>query len=72
LIPGKSVDAVPEDVTFLNINQTISCLSAGPMLRSSDRHYLFVGTQNNVFGYDVENNKDLFFKEVLFPHTVSA
>jgi hypothetical protein len=66
MIPGKTVDAVAEDITFLNINQPITCLTAGPMHRSSDRYYLFVGTQTNVFGYDVENNKDLFFKEVFF------
>ncbi|OXA51473.1 Bardet-Biedl syndrome 2 protein [Folsomia candida] len=65
LIPGKSVDAVAEDITFLNINQPITCIAAGPMYRTSDRYYLFVGTQTNVFGYDVENNKDLFFKEVV-------
>lgn len=54
-----------EDITFLNINQPITCIAAGPMYRTSDRYYLFVGTQTNVFGYDVENNKDLFFKEVV-------
>ncbi|CAG7724141.1 unnamed protein product [Allacma fusca] len=61
---GRQVDASAEDITFLNINQPITCLSAGPMLKNSERSFLFVGTLTNMFGYDVENNKDLFYKEV--------
>ncbi len=63
---GGSADVLAEDITFLNINQPISCLCAGPMSRNSDRSFLFVGTASNVFGYDVENNKDLFYKEVAY------
>lgn len=58
------MEAPTEDLTFLNIDQPITCLATGQMVKHSDRSHLFVGTLSNVFGYDVENNKDLFFKEV--------
>lgn len=61
---GKSTDASSDDLTFLNIDQPITSICAGQMVKNSDRSHLFVGTLSNVFGYDVENNKDLFFKEV--------
>ena len=64
---GKTLGAINEDITFLNINQPITCLKTGPLEKNSDRSFLFVGTLSNMFGYDVENNKDLFYKEVWFP-----
>lgn len=65
---GRSFNARNEDITFLNINQPISCVCAGPIVKNSDRSFLFVGTISSVFGYDVENNKDLFYKEVKFDY----
>ena len=51
-------------VTFLNINKQITSVVAGQLLPSSNRDVLLVGTPSNLQCYDVENNRDLFFKDV--------
>lgn len=51
------------DITLLNINQQVSALCCGS-LDDSQRDVLFVGTPTNLLAYDVENNSDLFYKEV--------
>ncbi|XP_057298017.1 Bardet-Biedl syndrome 2 protein-like [Hydractinia symbiolongicarpus] len=51
------------DISLLNINQQVSALCCGS-LDDSQRDMLFVGTQTNLLAYDVENNSDLFYKEV--------
>ncbi|XP_078067235.1 BBSome complex member BBS2 isoform X1 [Mustelus asterias] len=52
------------DTSLLNINQSVSCLTAG-ILNSRDGHdMLLVGTQTNLLAYDVHNNSDVFYKEV--------
>ncbi|PRP83109.1 Bardet-Biedl syndrome 2 protein [Planoprotostelium fungivorum] len=56
----------PDDpeVRYLNINQTVSGLGVGALEDFRTKQYLFVGTQTNLLGYDVEANTDIFFKEV--------
>eukprot|EP00955_Chlamydomonas_euryale_P009700 103597-Chlamydomonas_euryale.AAC.10 len=49
-------------ITYLNINKQITSVVAAPMLSGVERDLLLVGTASNVQCYDVENNKDLFFK----------
>ncbi|XP_038662956.1 Bardet-Biedl syndrome 2 protein homolog [Scyliorhinus canicula] len=52
------------DTSLLNINQSVSCITAG-ILNPSDGHdMLLVGTQTNLLAYDVHNNSDVFYKEV--------
>ncbi|XP_014663273.1 PREDICTED: Bardet-Biedl syndrome 2 protein homolog isoform X2 [Priapulus caudatus] len=53
-----------QDLVFLNINQAISAVSAGRLDPSSDADCLVIGTQTNVLAYDVQNNSDLFYKDV--------
>ena len=51
-------------VKYLNVNKQINCIAAGtidPMLR---RDVLLIGTPNNLLAYDVEENRDLFFRDV--------
>lgn len=52
------------NITYLNINKQITALAAGPMVAGSGRDVLLVGTPNNLQCYDVDQNKDLFFKDV--------
>lgn len=52
------------DICLLNINQVISALKAGRLDPNCDEDVLVVGTQTNVLAFDVNNNKDIFFKEV--------
>lgn len=56
------------DVSLLNINEVIGCLTAGRLTTDSQSDTLVVGTQTNLLGYDVANNHDIFYKEVC--HTV--
>jgi len=49
---------------FLNINRKITSVVTGMLNPSLQRDVLMVGTQTSLMVYDVEENADLFFKEV--------
>ncbi|KAM9607566.1 BBSome complex member BBS2 isoform 1-T1 [Trichechus inunguis] len=51
------------DVSLLNINQAVSCLTAGVLNPQLGYDALLVGTQTNLLAYDVYNNSDLFYRE---------
>ena len=57
------------DCVFLNIGQHITSLSSGCLV-DGGKDLLFVGTANNLLAYDVENNQDVFYKDV--PDGVNA
>ncbi|XP_055029715.2 BBSome complex member BBS2 [Misgurnus anguillicaudatus] len=52
------------DISLLNINQAVSCLTAGTMGPNTTGHTLLVGSQTNLLAYDVHDNTDVFYKEV--------
>lgn len=52
------------DLSLLNINQQILSLTAGRLNDAVNRDSLVVGTPTNLLAYDVENNSDLFYKDV--------
>lgn len=52
------------DTSLLNINQSVSCLTAGVLNPQLGYDSLVVGTQTNVLAYDVHNNSDLFYREI--------
>ncbi|XP_018496842.1 Bardet-Biedl syndrome 2 protein homolog [Galendromus occidentalis] len=56
--------AAAADVSLLNINQKVSSLATGTLRPGSSEEVLVVGTPNSVLAYDVENNSDLFYKEI--------
>ena len=56
--------ALENDLSLLNINQAVSCITAGQLNVNSQNDVLVVGTQTNLLAYDVENNSDLFYKDV--------
>ncbi|XP_073438129.1 BBSome complex member BBS2 isoform X4 [Dendrobates tinctorius] len=56
--------AQESDISLLNINQSVSCLTAGALDPQLGCDSLIVGTQTNLLAYDVHNNSDLFFKEI--------
>jgi len=47
----------------LTINKPIKALGAGPLSRQG-YDILFIGTSSTLVAYDVENNQDLFYKEI--------
>jgi Bardet-Biedl syndrome 2 protein len=49
---------------MLNINQRVTSLAAGHLSPDHGRDCLFVGTPTNLLAYDVEENADLFYKDV--------
>jgi len=59
----ETTSSLANDISLLNINQQVSSLTCGS-LDDSKRDTLFVGTPTNLLAYDVENNSDMFYKEV--------
>lgn len=55
------------DVSLLNINQAVSCLTAGVLNPALGCDALLVGTQTNLLAYDVYNNSDFFYREASIP-----
>lgn len=60
---GRAIASHDNDISILNINQQVSAVAAGP-LNTSGCDTLLVGTPTNFLAYDVENNSDLFYKDI--------
>lgn len=52
------------DVSLLNINEAVTCLTAGVLNPNLSYDSLLVGTQTSLLAYDVHNNTDLFYEGV--------
>ncbi|XP_067090308.1 Bardet-Biedl syndrome 2 protein homolog [Osmerus mordax] len=52
------------DISLLNINQAVSCLTSGTLGPSTMGDTLLVGSQTNLLAYDVHDNADIFYREV--------
>lgn len=52
------------DISLLNINQAVSCLTSGTLGPSTTGDTLLVGSQTNLLAYDVHDNADIFYREV--------
>lgn len=52
------------DVSLLNINQAVTCLTAGALGPNTAGDTLLVGSQTNLLAYDVHDNADIFYREV--------
>lgn len=61
---GPIVASSENDISLLNINQQVSSVCAGKLHTSNMTDVLVVGTQTNLIAYDVDNNSDLFYKDV--------
>ncbi|CAL8262354.1 unnamed protein product [Merluccius merluccius] len=59
-----SQSAQDSDISLLNINQAVSCLTAGPLGPNTAGDTLLVGSQTNLLAYDVHDNADIFYREV--------
>ncbi|MEW5314625.1 MAG: hypothetical protein WDW38_006104 [Sanguina aurantia] len=53
-----------EQLTYLNINKQITALVAGLLGDAHAKDMLLVGTHSNLQCYDVDQNKDMFFKDI--------
>ena len=61
---GRVESSTDSDINLLSINQQVSAVCAGRLNTSSQNDILAVGTQTNLLVYDIDNNKDLFYKDV--------
>ena len=52
-----------DSLFYLNINREITAVRSGRIVPGSQRDVLFVGTPTNLQAFDVEQNRDLFFKD---------
>lgn len=62
LNPGRAAEG---DIALLSINQQVSAVGAGRLNPRLQNDVLAVGTQTNLMVYDIEKNRDLFYKEVI-------
>lgn len=53
-----------KELILLSINQSVTAICAGRLNPSKESDILVVGTPTNLLAYDVENNMDIFYKEV--------
>lgn len=57
---------IDTSISMLNINAVVTSLATGILDTSTNNDALLVGTKTSVLAYDVNDNSDLFFKEVRF------
>mmetsp|Transcript_67003 Transcript_67003/g.160556 ORF Transcript_67003/g.160556 Transcript_67003/m.160556 type:complete len:716 (+) Transcript_67003:81-2228(+) len=62
--PHNREENTQNEIMFLNINRKITAVVAGALSPTLGHDALMVGTQTSLMVYDVEENQDLFFKEV--------
>ena len=64
--PGRTdtQSLIDSNLSLLNINAVVTALATGMLDTATKNDYLIVGTKTNVLAYDVNNNVDLFHKEV--------
>ncbi len=55
---------IDSNLSLLNINAVVTSLSTGILDSSSKIESLLVGTKTSLLAYDVNDNTDLFYKEV--------
>ena len=52
------------DITLLSMGQHLTSLEVGRLHPQLDYDLLMVGSQTNLLAYDIEKNKELFYKDV--------
>lgn len=62
--PHNRAENAQNEIMFLNINRKITSVVAGLLSPNLGHDVLMIGTQTSLMVYDVEENADLFFKEV--------
>ena len=53
-----------KDVQYLNVNKDVVCLTGGKLNKDIDREILMIGSRTNLLAYDINENADVFDKEV--------
>ncbi|XKL67444.1 hypothetical protein PGB90_002935 [Kerria lacca] len=58
------------EISFLNVNESVTAIYAGRLKPDEDKDILIIGSPSTLLAYHVDNNSELFFKEV--PDGVTA
>ena len=53
-----------KDIQYLNVNKDVVCLTGGKLSPDLDRELLMIGSKTNLLVYDINENSDVFDKEV--------
>ena len=61
---GRMELGAENDISLLNINQSVSAIATGKLKADAKQDTLVVGTQTNLLAYNVMDNSDLFYKDV--------
>ena len=56
---------IDSSLSLLNINAVVTSLATGCLDPTNKSDLLFVGTKTHILAYDVNNNKELFHKDVI-------
>lgn len=60
----KAWSEIKKDVGMLSINYSITAIATGKLSQTSEKEYLAIGTDTNILVYQVDDNLEIFFKEV--------
>nr|CAH7736700.1 unnamed protein product [Callosobruchus chinensis] len=52
-----------KEISLLNINQKVGCLTVGMIVPDDEKDILIVGTNSHILAYHVHDNKDVFYRE---------
>lgn len=61
----KAWSEIKKDIGMLSVNYTIKAIASGKLSNDSDKEYLAIGTENNILVYQVDDNMEVFFKDIL-------
>lgn len=60
----KAWSEIKKDVGMLSISFSITAIATGRLSLTSDKEFLAIGTDTNILVYQVDDNLEIFFKEV--------
>lgn len=60
----KAWSEIKKDVGMLSISYTITAIATGKLSSNSDKEYLAIGTDTNILVYQVDDNLEIFFREI--------
>ncbi|CAF0727330.1 unnamed protein product [Brachionus calyciflorus] len=55
---------IDSSLSLLNVNSQVTSIATGSLDASNPNEYLFIGTKTHILAYDVNNNTDVFYKEL--------
>lgn len=60
----KAWSEIKKDIGMLSVSFTITAIATGKFSPDSEKEYLAIGTESNILVYQVDDNLEIFFKDV--------